>query len=155
MINSTFASRSRLEATCRLPLIVVTADRIKAKERLHCIHARVMLYSDFRFVANNSGSRLYAMVISSLSTSCRENRCCEYCILHFLYPLSIFPLRCILLLPVECWDLCGSVARCVWVKVSNVKKCFLLPITCRNTLLLYLPLLSLVYWLILVVLSRL
>ena len=59
-----FASRSRLEATCRLPLIAVTADRIKAKERLHRIHARVMLYADFRFAANNSASRLYAMVVS-------------------------------------------------------------------------------------------
>ena len=59
-----FASRSRLEATFRLPLIAVTADRIKAKESLHRIHARVMLYSDFCFVANNSASRLYAMVVS-------------------------------------------------------------------------------------------
>ena len=95
-----FASRSRLEATSRLPLIAVTADRIKAKERLHRIHARVMLYSDFRVVANNSASRLYAMVVSfPCPPVVEKNKLCEYCILHFPYPVSIFPLLCILLLP--------------------------------------------------------
>ena len=33
----------------QVPLIAVTSDRIKAKDRVHRTHASVMLYCDFRY----------------------------------------------------------------------------------------------------------
>ena len=47
----------------RLPHIDVSIDRIKAKDRVHRIQANVMLYCDFRFGANKSARRLWAMVV--------------------------------------------------------------------------------------------
>ena len=82
-----------LEATSRLPLIAVTAGRIKAKERLHRIHARVMLYSDFRLVANNSTSRLYATVVSFPCPPVVEKTSCvntAYSTSLILSPYSLF-----------------------------------------------------------------
>ena len=115
-----FASLSRLEATSRLPLIAVTADRIKAKERLHRIHARVMLYSDFRFVNNN-----YAMVVSVPCPPVVEKTSgvnTAYFTSLKLSPYSFFfAFSCC---HVECWDLCVSVARCVGWKTLTSKNAF-------------------------------
>jgi len=47
----------------RLPLIAITADRIRAIDKVHHIQARVIPYSDFRFCVNRSAKRLYATVV--------------------------------------------------------------------------------------------
>ena len=46
----------------RLPLIAVTADRIKANDNMHRIQARVIPYSLFRFSASNSARCLYIIL---------------------------------------------------------------------------------------------
>ena len=58
-----FASQFRFEAE-RLPLIVITADRIKAKDKVHRIHVGAMPYSDVRFCAISSAKHLNATAVS-------------------------------------------------------------------------------------------
>ena len=119
-----FASRSRLEATCRPRRQYQgkgkSTSRPCKNDAVFWFSLRCQWFCQ-SFICDGC--------LSPLSTSCRENKWCEYCILHLPYPVSIFPLLCILLLPVECWDLCVSVARCVWVKDPNVKKCIFLLIS--------------------------
>ena len=123
-----FVSGFRFEAE-RLPLIAITDDRIKAKDKVHRIHARVIPYSDFRSCASSSAKRLYATVVSFPIPSIVENtsgvNTAYSTSLSCHHTLSSSPWH--LVLSVECWDIGTSVARCVRVKNPNFKKCILLP----------------------------
>ena len=50
--------------TERLPLIAITADCIKAKDKVHRIHARAAPLSNFHFCTSGSAKHLYPTVDS-------------------------------------------------------------------------------------------
>ena len=84
-----FVSGFQFEAE-RLPLIAITTGGIKAKDKMHCIHARVIPYSDFRYCAIRLAKRLYATVVSSVARCVRvQNPNVKKCI---LLPNSRIPL---------------------------------------------------------------
>ena len=119
----------RFEAE-RLPLIAITDDRIKAKDNVHRIHARVIIpYSDFRFCASSSAKHLYATVVSFPISSVVENtsgvNTAYATSLSCHHTPSSSPWHVVL--SIEYWDIGTSVARCVRVKNPNFKKCILLP----------------------------
>ena len=53
-----FVSDACLNKDTLVPLMHATADLIKANEREHLIHAKVVLYSVFLLIASSSAIRL-------------------------------------------------------------------------------------------------